>query len=87
MEELSLTLIYEDLTYFSDSIICSIDERKSYVSKIRDIMTSETDVLYFNSGEDVHFFSNGILKQSIVTITIRPINDMKYVENRRQSID
>lgn len=81
MEELSMTLIYEDLSYFSDSIVCSPEERKDYIKKIREIMSSENEILFFNSGDDVHFFSNGVIKNSIVTITVRPM-EIEYVEGR-----
>jgi hypothetical protein len=77
MNEVSLTITYDELTYFSDSKLCTEAETKVYVQELKDIMDNK-DVSYltFKSGEDTHFFSRGVIDNSIVTITIRKANHL-----------
>lgn len=74
MNELSLTVVYDELTYFSDSKLCSEEETKEYVQEIKRVMSDgETKYLTFRSGEDTHFFSRGVIENAIVTLTIRKV--------------
>ncbi len=74
MNELSITLVYEDLSYFSDSKLCSEKETKEYIKEIKRII-SEDDAKYltFGSGDDTHFFSRGVIENAIITLTIRKV--------------
>ena len=76
MNELSITLHYEDHSYYSDAIICSAKETKAYIAKLKKIMSNEDETsFFFNSGDDLHLFSRGVIENSIITLTIRAVED------------
>lgn len=76
MNEVSISIRFEDFFYVSDAYYCTEKETKEHLQRLKDILKNEDQkYMFFSAGEETHFFNRGVLENSIVTLTIRPVEN------------
>lgn len=88
MNEVSITVFYNDNYYYSDPIICDDSEVDNHAKELKKILDNPDEpYITFKRGIHEYFFTRGIIENSILTITAKKIGKRLQNSNRRSGVN